>query len=109
MKGTSMKNYLVLVSLSKANVVTGKKILSNLEAVAHGNVAPAWIDSAYIGIPIATESTAREIWLSAVAGINQDSDLRDLLIVELGRDWLTRKDARAEHWLTTHLGHPLRV
>lgn len=102
-----MNSYMVFVSLAKPNKTTANRILSNLNAVNSEAVSPAWIDSAYIGIPIATDATAREIWRAAVAGINEASDLRDLLVIELGRDWLARGDTRAAHWLTSHLGHPL--
>lgn len=101
-----MSSYLVLVSLAKPNKTTANKILSNLQSVSSETASPAWIDSAYIGIPIATDKCARDIWRAAVAGINETSDLRDLLVVELGQDWLARQDARAAHWLMTHLGSP---
>lgn len=102
-----MNSYMVLVSLAKLNKATANKIISNLKTVSNTAVAPAWIDSAYIGIPIATDATAREIWRAAVTGINEASDLRDLLVIELGRDWLARTDTKMAHWLRIHLGHPL--
>lgn len=102
-----MNSYMVFVSLAKPNKATANKIISNLNAVTSETVAPAWIDSAYIGIPISTDTSAREIWRAAVAGINETSDLRDLLVIELGRDWLARTDTRTAHWLKSHLGHPL--
>lgn len=101
-------NYLILVSLAKPNRATADKIVSNLKKIADQTIAPAWIDSAYIGIPIETDKCAAEIWSAATVGMNEVSDLRDLLIVELGRDWMARKDARSSHWLMTHLGLPLR-
>ncbi|MDP2815750.1 MAG: hypothetical protein Q8O19_03620 [Rectinemataceae bacterium] len=102
-----MKNYLVLISMSQANKSTGNKIVSNLKKLTDKTVIPAWIDSAYVGIPISTEFSVWEIWESAVEGINETSDLRDMLVIEIGRDWLARRDTRAAHWLTTHVGHPI--
>lgn len=101
-----MKNYLVLVSMSKPNKATGDKIVSNLRTVCRDAVSPIWVDAAYVGIPVCTDRSAREIWVAAVEGMNEESDLRDMLVVELGLDWLARKDARATHWLATHLGPP---
>ena len=101
-----MSHYMVLISLAKPNRTTAERIVSNLKTVSSEPVAPAWIDSAYIGVPLATGSNAREIWAAAVKGLNEASDFRDMLIIELGRDWIARKDARATHWLMTHLGPP---
>lgn len=102
-----MKHYIVLFSLSQANKATGNKVIANLKTLTDEAIAPLWIDSAYIGIPVATASTAKEIWRAAVKGLDETSAFRDMLILELGNDWMCRKDAKAQHWLTKHLGPPV--
>lgn len=34
-------------------------------------------------------------------------DTRNLLIVEIGKDWAARRDDKIEHWLASHVGAPL--
>lgn len=61
-----------------------------------------------IGVFISTDLTALEIWREALQTEKSGelADMRDVLIVEIGQDWAARRDAKAEHWLATHVGSP---
>lgn len=100
-----MSHYMVLVSLAKPNRTTADRIVANLKTVSNEPVTPAWIDSAYIGVPLVTQSNAREIWAAAVKGLNETSDFRDMLIIELGRG-LDCTEGRARHALAHDASWP---
>jgi len=101
-----MRNYLVLLSLTQANKATGLKVIANLKAFTGEAVTPMWIDSAYIGIPVTTNEPAIAIWKAVVKGFDENSAFRDMLVLELGSDWMCRKGASAQNWLLKHLGRP---
>ena len=105
---TEQRNYLVLISASKDNAALAQKYLKNLQSLVDRNAAPLWIDSKGAGVFLSTELVATEIWNAALDGVNHDEGAatKDLLIVELGADWMARKDAKTEHWLKTHIGSP---
>ncbi|ULH05360.1 hypothetical protein [Alcaligenes faecalis] len=102
------RNYLVLISASKDNAALAQKYLKNLQSLVDRNAAPLWIDSKGAGVFLSTELVAAEIWNAALDGVNhvEGTATKDLLVVELGADWLARKDAKTEHWLKTHIGSP---
>lgn len=102
-----MKQYLVLFSLAAKTAAVANKIVSGLEKIATEPLAKLWFDAAYAGIAITTEKTAAEIYKSATGTLGADL-LRDILVIEIGRDWAARQDAKAAHWLATHIGHPPR-
>lgn len=102
------RNYLVLISASKENAALAQKYLKNIQTLIDKNAAPLWIDSKGVGIFVSTELVAHEIWKSVFDGVTHDEGTaaKDILIVELGADWAARRDAKTEHWLSTHVGNP---
>lgn len=104
------RNYLVLMSASKDNASTAQLLLKNIQTYVDPKAAPLWIDSKGAGIFVSTELVALEVWTEALQSRSVDlNDTRDLLIVELGNDWAARRDAKTEHWLSTHVGQPRHV
>ncbi|MBP6019158.1 MAG: hypothetical protein KA735_06680 [Burkholderiaceae bacterium] len=102
------RSYLILISASKDNLALIQKIHTNIQADVDKKAAPLWVDSKGIGILVNTSLVAWEIQKKA---LNVDikiglEDLRGFLITEVGPDWATHKDAKTEHWLTTHVGSP---
>jgi hypothetical protein len=104
------RNYLMLISASEQNAKAVLKMKENINCRVDSNAEPLWIDAKGVGIFITTELVAAEIWTHAVTDMGtQLETIRDLLIVELGSDWLARRDAKTEHWLATHVGQPFPV
>lgn len=101
------RNYLVLISASKENASLAQLLLKNIQQHIDSKAAPLWIDSRGIGVFVSTDLVAYEIWQAAIQSNTLDiKDTRDLLVVELGDDWAARRDAKTEHWLSTHVGTP---
>lgn len=100
-------DYLVLVSMAKPNKATAQRILDNMTRASRQDCKAVWFDPAYIGVAVRYDGTAHDLWAAAVIGIKPDSDLRDLLIVQLGWDWCARGETPAAGWLKTHRGRPL--
>jgi hypothetical protein len=101
------QNYLVLISASKENASLAQLLLKNIQQHVDPRAAPLWIDSKGVGVFVHTELVAHEIWKAAIQSERVDlKDTRDLLVVELGSDWAARRDAKTEHWLSTHVGSP---
>lgn len=103
------RNYLVLVaaSVDTAQVVRGarERLISDIDA----NAATLWVDSRGLGIFVSTVLSASEVWESAVGGKAMPFEvLKDVLVVEVGKDWATRRETKTEHWLVTHSGWPSR-
>ena len=105
---TDKRNYLLLISMSQDNAAIGQRVLANIKNGVDSSATPLWIDSKGVGIFVTTDLVAFEIWKAAfTSGIPSEfTDTRDLLIVELGHDWAARRDAKTEHWLSTHVGSP---
>ncbi|TAM88964.1 MAG: hypothetical protein EPN41_04760 [Candidimonas sp.] len=105
------RGYLLLMSAGKDNAKLTQTVLKNVQSAVDENASVLWIDSKGIGIFVSTELVAAEIWTEAMKSqIRTDfQDFRDMLIVEIGADWMARKDARTEHWLTTHVGKPREI
>ncbi|MPS29424.1 hypothetical protein [Pigmentiphaga sp.] len=104
-----LKRYLVLMSASKDNAAMVQKALRNLQEKVYSKAAPLWIDSKGIGVFVATDMPAVDIYAAmfdtSIKG--EFSDTRDALVVELGSDWFGGLEAKYGHWLTTHAGLPL--
>ncbi|NYT25363.1 hypothetical protein H0A73_17320 [Alcaligenaceae bacterium] len=105
------RNYLVLISASKDNAALAQKFLKNIQSLVDKNAAPLWIDSKGAGVFVSTEQVASEIWSDTLDGTNHDdaTSIKDILVVEVGADWAARRDAKTEHWLSTHVGNPRPV
>ena len=103
---TEKRSYLLLMSAGKDNAKLTQLVLKNIQSTVDEHASVLWIDSKGVGIFMSTELVAGEIWIEAVKSpIHTDlQDFRDMLIVEIGADWMVRKDARTDHWLTTHVG-----
>lgn len=108
---TDKRNYLILISASKDNAHLAQMLLKNIQKNVDSNAAPLWIDAKGIGVFVTTDMVAWEIWDAAMQSERRDElrDTRDLLIVEIGNDWIARRDAKTEHWLSSHVGPPLPV
>ncbi|MGS1109143.1 hypothetical protein ACVCNH_23005 [Achromobacter anxifer] len=102
------RQFLVLLSASKDSLSMTQAIVQNLKKDVDPKSNPLWIDSKGIGILVETELVAASIWNRALAGLDHERSeaLKDMLILEVGQDWMARKDAAATHWLTTHVGEP---
>ncbi|MFE0843159.1 hypothetical protein [Achromobacter insolitus] len=102
------RQFLVLLSASKDSLSMTQSIVQNLKKDVDPKSNPLWIDSKGIGILVETELVAASIWNRALAGLDHERSeaLKDMLILEVGQDWMARKDAAATHWLTTHVGYP---
>lgn len=96
-------NYLLTLSVDKSTAATGKRVLANINANVDASARPLWIDPKGIAIFITTNLVAMDIWREAIVGV---TDVGDMLIVEIGPDWMARRESKPEHWLTTHVGHP---
>lgn len=105
------RNYLVLISASKDNAALAQKYMKNIQSLVDKSAAPLWIDSKGAGLFVSTDLVASEIWSATLDGINHEESIstKDVLIVELGEDWAARRDAKTEHWLSTHIGQPRPV
>ncbi len=105
------RNYLVLISASKDNAALAQKFMKNIQDLIDKNAAPLWIDSKGAGVFITTDLVANEVWKATLDGVNQEegTSIKDVLVVELGADWAARRDAKTEHWLSTHVGDPRPV
>ena len=107
----NQRQYLILISASKENAALAQKLLKNIQQYIDRSASPLWIDSKGIGVFVTTKLVAWEIWREAFQSDRPEelADTRDLLIVELGSDWAARRDAKTEHWLSTHVGSPRPV
>lgn len=97
------RNYLLTLSVDRSSAETAKRVLANINANVDQSARPLWIDPHGIAIFISSNLVALEIWKEALTGMTNSGDL---LIVEIGSDWMARKESKPEHWLTTHVGHP---
>lgn len=106
---SNRRQYLVLIAASKDNASMAQKLLENLKAHVDERAAPLWIDAKGIGVLLTTELVASEIWQAMFQKApGQDyGDTRNMLVVELGKDWAARRDDKIEHWLASHVGTPL--
>ena len=103
------RQYLVLIAASKDNASLAQKQLENLKKHVDERAAPLWIDAKGIGVLLTTDMVASEIW-RAMFQKEQGQDLgdtRNMLVLELGKDWAARRDDKIEHWLASHVGTPL--
>lgn len=106
---TDHRQYLVLISASKDNASLAQKLLENLKKHVDERAAPLWIDAKGIGVLLTTDLVASDIWREMFQKEpGQDyGDTRNMLVLELGRDWAARRDDKIEHWLASHVGTPL--
>lgn len=100
--------FLILMSASKVNAALAQKLLKNIQTYVDKAASPLWIDAKGIGVFLTTDLVASEIWRETFQSEKPEdlADTRDFLIVELGSDWTARRDAKTEHWLSTHVGSP---
>ncbi|MHA7124251.1 hypothetical protein ACWV16_26470 [Achromobacter xylosoxidans] len=105
------RRYLVLLSASKDSLAMTQTIVENIRKEVDSRSNPLWIDSKGIGILVESDLVAAAIWSRAIGGLDHDRSeaVRDMLILEIGQDWMARKDAPATHWLATHVGSPRLV
>ncbi|HEY0294836.1 MAG TPA: hypothetical protein VGC69_05825 [Bordetella sp.] len=102
------RSYLLLIAASKDNAALVQQYHKNIQAHVDEKASPLWVDSKGIGILISTHLVAAEIWreMFQTKDAIKEADTRDILIVEIGQDWAARRDAKTEHWLSTHVGTP---
>jgi hypothetical protein len=89
MEPSTKKQFLLLLSLSKANAAVGRAVLDGLKKIDTGAV-PAWIDSHGVGIFFTTDIPAWRIWAEAFPTRLEREDqmvMKDLLIVQVGPGW----------------------
>ncbi|MDX3985878.1 MAG: hypothetical protein QHC88_11555 [Achromobacter sp.] len=102
------RQYLVLIAASKDNASLAQKQLENLKKFVDDRAAPLWIDAKGIGVLLTTDMVASEIWRVMLPKDAPDlGDTRNMLVLEIGKDWAARRDDKIEHWLASHVGSPL--
>jgi hypothetical protein len=103
------RQYLVLISASKDNASLAQKLLENLKKHVDERAAPLWIDAKGIGVLLTTDLVASDIWREMFQKEpGQDyGDTRNMLVLEIGKDWAARRDDKIEHLLASHVGNPL--
>ena len=103
--------YLVLISGATDNAHLMQTLLKNIQKNIDPRATPLWFDSKGIGIFVKTGFVALEIWTEALESEKKEElrDIRDVLVVEIGEDWAARRDAKTEHWLSSHAGKPRSV
>lgn len=102
------RKYLLLISASKETAVAVKSALQRLKENVDQNADTLWVDSRGLGVCFSTEMVGYDIWEAVLKDSRVDFEaIKDVLIVELGKDWVARRDSKAEHWFSTHLGRPL--
>ncbi|NYT77910.1 hypothetical protein H0A71_12960 [Alcaligenaceae bacterium] len=102
------RRYMVLIAASQENLALVQQIHKNIQNEVDKKAFAIWVDSRGIGIVVETGLVASEIQKAALAvdakiGLG---NLRGFLIVEIGADWATHKDAKTEHWMASHVGNP---
>lgn len=102
------RNYLLLVSASKETATVVRGILHRLKENVDMNADTTWIDSKGLGVMFSTDMVGYDIWDAILEEKRVDfENIKDVMIVELGRDWIARTDSKPDHWLSTHVGRPL--
>lgn len=99
------RNYMVLTSMSKESAAAGKKLLENAKALDF-HAQPLWIDGGHVGFVLTTELPAIDVWRRVLEDV---TNLRDVIIVEVGGDWCTDRESKPGHWFSTHLPRPLHT
>ncbi|MCG2586522.1 hypothetical protein [Massilia sp. TS11] len=97
-----LRDYLVLLSINPANAGDAGLVKANIEGIDAGAKA-AWFDPAHVGFFVTTHLIASAVWLLVMQGT---TTIHDLLVLELGEDWMARRDSVGEHWLRRHVGPP---
>ena len=105
-----MRNYLVLIKLSKENGAYGKGALARIQRDVDPTAQPAWIESRGVGIFSCTSKTAAEIWKATVpdhlSGPEREG-FSDMLVLELGRNHSGWPESKPIAWLNSHkVGSP---
>jgi hypothetical protein len=100
------KNFLLLVALTKAEPRLLQEALSRLKREADPLATPAWLDSTAAGIFMSTDLQTRHI-ISCVLPANptheQQSSIREVLIMELGENFLSSsRSSTAAAWMNAH-------
>ncbi|RTZ40943.1 hypothetical protein EKL30_14700 [Candidimonas sp. SYP-B2681] len=104
------RNYLLLVSTSQDNLKAIQKVVSNLKATVDKNAIPLWIDSKGIGVFMTTDLVAIDIRSAAFEGVmGEFSNIKDVVVTEVGSDWYAGDQTQIKNWLTSHAGSPLPV
>lgn len=99
-------HYMLLLSLNAQNAASGKRALNNLQSRVDTAAKPLWFDSAHSGIAFTSDMPAIDIWKSLFSKEEDVESFRDVLIMEIGPDWMARRDTTCANWLATHLPPP---
>ena len=99
-----MSHYLLLVALTKENAPSIQKLRDNVLKKIDDEAKVLWTQQALLGLVMKTDRHAVDIWDQAIKNID---NLRDVLVLELGRDWIALRDTTMAGWLNSHFGPPL--
>lgn len=95
-------SFLLLLSMNKDSGPAAKAFLARIKASIDATAAPLWIDAKGIGVFVTTDlrawEIARQAWPDSLTK-DQQMDVQDFLIVQVGPDWVARPDAKAGAWL----------
>lgn len=100
-------NYLVMLNLAAKDKTNATKIINNLSSACTKEPKNVWIDPAYAAYAIESDKTAAQIWQTINGGNFLMAGIKDMLIIELARDWCGRNESPGHGWFNSHLGAPL--
>lgn len=100
----TMKNFLLMLVASASDKAALQAINLNITMHVDATAKPLWFDTTHAGYFICSSLTASQIWAKALKDLPpaKTENLRDLLIVELGRDYAARPETKATAWLNSH-------
>lgn len=102
MATTEKRSFLMLLSTNKDSAVAAKAFLARIKANVDPTASPQWIDSKGIGVLISTDLPAWKVWREAwpeSLSRDQQMDLQNFLIVQVGPDWHASGEDKAAAWL----------
>jgi hypothetical protein len=109
-KENDRRPYLILMSAAMDTASLTQKLLKNIQENIDAKAAPLWIDARGVGIFLSTNLVAWEIRREMLQGGGSEyAGIRNVVIVEIGKDWAAQRDDKAEHWLSTHADAPRPV
>lgn len=100
------RRYLILIAANRDTAAIAKRFMHNIRANIDHHAQAAWIDSKGAGVLVQSAHNARRVWnlVLADASVAEIEATRDMLVVELGKDWMARRDAKTAHWLASNTG-----
>ncbi len=99
-----LKNYLVLLKFDTPTQAL-RDVASHINTVSTIPPAVVWTSKDTLGIAVVTEKNGRAILESCAKQLDK-SHISNLLIIEIGKDYLTHGETTLDGWLHSHVRHP---